>query len=711
MAKIINIDAELKSLDTIEVSVYKQYTTLEIKAFNFYDNGKFVKTLKWISKSESKSSFIYILNINYEFIPGHLYELCDDRNEFFPLDISIIALSSEFEKKYRFDGEMGAIYSKESTTFRVFSPLASEAFVKLIDKNEVSTLHPMARLENSGVYEAIVKGNCEEFKYHFVVNLNGQLVEATDPYAFALTSNSRYGYVVNPEKLQQIDLHKESLPPFNKLTDAIIYEIDVRDATSLTGFENKGTFKALSQEGLKDSNGNPVGLDYIKSLEVTHVQLLPVYDFQTIDEDHPAKQYNWGYDPKFYFAPEGSYSTNPDDCYTRLFELRELVGSFHKNGLRAVMDVVFNHTFNRISNSLEQLCPGYYFRKNNDGTYSNGSGCGNDIESCHYMARKLIIDALVHFVKWYGFDGYRFDLMGILDKETINKAYYTLKNINKDIIMYGEGWNMATNLPSSLKANSNNAKEMPTIGFFNDRFREVVKGASSDNNLASKGYLSGDTNYIDGFKHCILGSCVALAFPPMFDEPTQSINYVECHDNATIFDKLLLSNADESVENRLKRIKMMNVVSILSYGIPFIHAGQEFGATKKSHYNSYNLIDEINGLDYNLRTARKDMVKYLADAIKLRKNMDIFRLDKKEDIVNAVTFENLSHGALLIKYDDKANSRIVYFFINPTTETVSYKFDNYAKIIFNEAGLINTDFFSQLMIINGLSLIVALSNY
>ena len=290
MAKITNIDAALKSLDTIEVTVYKQYTTLEIKSFNFYDNGKFIKTLRWISKSESKSSYIYTLNIKYNFIPGHLYELCDDKNEFFPLNISIIALTNNFEEKFRFDGEMGAIYTKDKTTFRVFSPLASEAFVKIINKENKSFLYPMNRLEDSGVYEAVINEDCDEYKYRFVVNLDCQLVEATDPYAFALTSNSRYGYVVNPERLSSINLNDNSLPAFNKLTEAIVYEIDVRDATSLTGFENKGTFKALAQEGLKDESDNPIGLDYITSLGVTHVQLLPVYDFQTIDEDHPDRK-------------------------------------------------------------------------------------------------------------------------------------------------------------------------------------------------------------------------------------------------------------------------------------------------------------------------------------------------------------------------------------------------------------------------------------
>lgn len=711
MTKMINIEATLRSLDTIEVAVYKKYTEVEIKAFAFYEDGHFIKTLKWISKSESKSTFIYTLNIRHDFMPGKLYELADDKNEFFPLDISILALSDDFESQYRYDGELGAIYRPDQTIFRVFSPLASEAFVKLVDKSGHSNLYPMSFLDGSGVYEARIAGDFDGYRYRYVVNLNGQLTEATDPYAFSLSANSRYGYVVNPQKLETIDLNFDKLPPFGKITDAVIYEIDVRDATSLTDLPDKGTYLALAQSGLKDSSGFPLGLDYIKNLGVTHVQLLPVYDFQTIDEIHPFSQYNWGYDPKFYLAPEGSYASDPDDCYARVKELRQLVAAFHAQGIRCVMDVVFNHTFNRLSNSLEILCPGYYYRLNADGSPSNGSGCGNDIESRHYMARKLIIDALVHFAEWYGFDGFRFDLMGIIDKDTVNKAFYTLKNINKDMIFYGEGWDMPTNLPSSVKASSNNARDLPNVGFFNDRFRDIVKGSSGDANLGNCGYLLGDINYIDGFKHCFLGSSVALAYPPMFDEPTQSINYLECHDNATIFDKLLISNPDESPEMRLKRIRLLNACTILAYGVPFIHAGQEFGASKKGIYNSYHSPDEVNGLDYSLAAQRKSMIKYLSDAIKLRKSLDIFRLNRREEIVDTVQFENLSHGALLVKYDDKTNSRFIYLIINPTAETVSYQFANYTKIIFNEAGLINTDFFSQLLIVNGLTLIVAVSNY
>lgn len=711
MQRQTNINAALKTFDTIEVAVYKKYTQAEIKSFNIYEDEKFVSTLKWISKSESKSSFIYTINVKYDFKPGHLYELADDKNEFFPLDITVLSKGSDFEVRYRFDGEMGAIYTPSKTTFRLFSPLAAEAYVKLVDHDGKSNLYPMSFLNGSGVYETVIEGDFDAYKYRYVVNLNGELVEATDPYAFALTSNSRYGYVVNPQRVSEIDLKNECLPSFEGITHSTIYELDVRDMTALTNLANKGTYNALATPNLRTDKGAPIGIDYIASLGVSHVQFMPLYDFQTIDEDHPESQYNWGYDPKFFFAPEGSYSSDPNDCYTRVFELRKMVASFHERGMRCVMDVVFNHTFNCISNSLELLCPGYYFRSNSDGSISNGSGCGNDFESRHYMARKLIIDALVHFMNWYGFDGFRFDLMGIIDKDTINRAYYVLKNINKDVILYGEGWDMATALPSSLKASSLNAYELPTIGFFNDRFRDIAKGSSSDTNLANCGYLLGDTNYIDGFKHVFLGSAITLAYPPMFLSPSQSINYVECHDNATVYDKMLISNKEESKEVKLKRIKLINASIILAFGVPFIHAGQEFGATKKSIYNSYNAGDTINGFDYNLMQERKDMVKYLSDAIKLRKSLKILCSDNKEEIIETVNFENLAHGAVLIKLDDKKENRFIHIIINPSSEKVSYHFDNYARIIFNEAGIINTDFFSQLLIVNGLTLTVAITNY
>lgn len=703
-----NFTATLRSKDTIEVAVFKAYTSAPIEEFKLYEENRFLKKLRILSKSESKSSFIYTLSCAADLEIGHEYRISDDRLEQAPLDISWLAESSDFEAKYRFDGELGAIYTKDKTVFRLFSPLASTCFVNLKRNSGQHELLAMERLE-CGVHQIEVKGDLDGSEYTYVAKLCGQFREAPDPYSFALGANSSVSFVVDRSKI--LDHHPDPLearPRLNRLTEAIIYELSVRDMTSLTSLPDKGRYSALTRTGLKDNSGQPIGLDYIKSLGVNYIQLLPVYDFQTIDEEHPFTAYNWGYDPKFYFAPEGSYSTLPSDPYQRLFELKDLVATYHENGIGVVMDVVFNHVFNASSNALNILCPNYYIRHNSDGTISNGSGCGNDFESRHYMARKLIIDCLSHFADIYGFDGFRFDLMGIIDVDTLNKAYRELSASHPNLLFYGEGWDMPTNLSADQKGSMYNAGRLAPIGFFNDRFRDIAKGKTSDSELAAKGYLTGDINYIDGFKNVFLGSSVALAFPPLFDNPIQSINYVECHDNSTLYDKLKVCCKDETEEEILRRIKMINALTIFASGLPFIHAGQEYGASKQGIANSYNSGDKINGFDYEKAFQRRDMIKYLSDAIALKKSLPFLNMDSKKELLEHVSFQNIDRGALAVVY--RIENDEYYLIINPTQSTVSYQFDRYVKVIFNEAGKLDDFQYSQLIMVNSRSLTIVKVN-
>lgn len=698
----LNLSAVLKSPDTIEVAVYKSYTAAPIEEFKLYEDNRYRQTLKVLSKSESKSSFIYTLSVDCRFEVGRDYAVADDRLEIGPLDIEILSKSAEFEKKFRYDGELGAVYGPDKTVFRLFSPLATACFVNLRPKSGQPIFGPMQRLE-CGVYEAEVAGDLDEAAYTFVARINGVFREAPDPYAKALGANSCPSFVVNPAKIKARAAERtDRRPVLKRRTEAVIYELSVRDMTSRTALPDKGRFSALSRTGLTDGSGFPLGLDYIRSLGVNYVQLLPIYDFQTVDEEHPFTTYNWGYDPKFFFAPEGGYSSLPGDPYRRLYELKDLVAAFHESGIGVVMDVVFNHVFNASSNALDVLCPGYYFRLGSDGGRSNGSGCGNDFESRNYMARKLIVDCLRYFVEVYGIDGFRFDLMGIIDVDTLLLAHRELSALRPGLLFYGEGWDMATNLPGEQKGSMYNAGRLKPIGFFNDRFRDIAKGKTSDSELSFKGYLSGDINYIDGFKNVLLGSSVALAFPPLFDNPDQSVNYVECHDNSTLFDKLKACCPNESPEELLKRVKLINAVVIFAAGIPFLHAGQEYGASKKGVSNSYTAGDEINGFDYKLAAQRKDMINFLRDAIELRKSLPFFNTDSKKELLEHVSFQNLEGGALAVVY--RFESDEYYLLINPTDKTVSYQFDRYVKVIFNEAGRLDDFRYSQLIMVNGRSL-------
>ena len=703
-----NFTSTLTDEDLIEVAVNKSFNSPSIKDMRLYEDKRFVSYLQFLARSESQSTYIYSFSFNYPLIPGKLYELFDGRNESSPLNITFLAHTKRFEKTYRDDGDFGALYSKEATTFRLFSPLATEGIVKLISLDGKISYLGMMRSE-SGVLEATVKGDIDGYGYIYIVRINGEYVTSVDPWARSVGLNSQIGYVVDINRLDDIPLNEEGLPPFSDPCKAVIYELDIRDMTSLTDLPDKGTFNALSEEGLKDKSGNPIGLDYVASLGVTHVQFLPVFDFQTIRDDDPKNSYNWGYDPIFYFAVEGSYSSDPSSPYVRMRELRHLVSQFHKKGIRVNMDVVFNHTMSFLTSAFNRLCPGYYYRYNSDGALSASSGCGNDTESRNYMFRKLIIDNLMFFAKVYGIDGYRFDLMGILDSDTIREAYFALKGFKPSMMMYGEGWDMPTFLDPSEKANMNNAFQLKDIGFFNDRFRDVVRGRSYGKDMSQKGYLTGDINYVEGFKHVFLGSVITYAFPPLFDSPKQSINYVECHDDGTLFDKISACCPDDSYEEVLKRIGLINVCTIFAYGVAFIHSGQEYGHSKCGVTNTYNLGDKYNGFDYKEAYKNENIINLVKDAIELKKKISEASLSDKKLIARKINFEDLSNGGVTVKYGEKEDKIHICLIINPSKTDIKYVFPGYYKVLFDKQGIVKDNIYTEFTLVSGLSALLAVS--
>lgn len=700
--------AKLTSENTIEVYVSNKFNNYENKSFSLICNDKFMETLKCLSKSKSGEFCIYTLLTSKNILVGNDYKLKDDSNEYINLDIFYFTLKDNFYDKYKFDGPLGNIYSKQQTTFRVFSPMATEVILNITPFDKNKSIFYMEKKEN-GIFEITLQGDYDKAKYYYIIKLMGEYVETLDPYCFSCDTNSRHSYVVDIEKIKSINSNLDKLPVLNNYNDHIIYECSIRDMTSLTNLSYKGTYQALTNENLKDHNNIHIGMDYIKELGITTVQLLPIFDFQTIDDEHPFRNYNWGYDPKLFFVPEGSFSSNPEDPYARLIELKNLISTFHKNGIRVVMDVVYNHVFSVKSNPLDIICPNYYFRLNHDNSYSNGSGCGNDIESRHYMVRKLIIDSLIYFTEVFGIDGYRFDLMGILDKETMNEIYKRLSSIRKDIIIYGEGWDLMTNLPSTEKASMNNAFDMKNIGFFNDRFRDIVKGKSSSYELSVKGYLTSDVNYIDGFKNVYLGSVLPISYPPLFENACQSINYVECHDNSTLYDKLTLCCPEDTQQDRIKRINIINACCMFSFGVPFFHMGQEIGLSKKGETNSYNLTDEINGLNYQEAYNRREMLRFFKHLVEVRKRLNCFKMYTKEDLFEHISFQNLEKGAIMIKYSFEKEEYYIIF--NPSKERFTCTFDRYVKVLFNNTGVVSDsyEFYSQNYLVNGLSVSILYS--
>lgn len=704
-----DMSAYLSGSNVVCLKVRKNYWAYKSSTFRLYQHYTRLCELKPFSRQDLGDWFLFSCPVTVKFQPGLDYYVADIKNEFVPLDISYVATTPEFDKEYRYDGQLGAIYGKDKTVFRVFAPLANELYVRVRRETQIDPVTVKMDSIGHGVLEATVPGDWDGAGYYYFGKVNGVYIAAPDPYSFALSANARKSYVVDLNRILAIKDDRKALAPIGSVSKSVIYECSVRDMTSKVPCAHPSTYEALGQTGLLAGAQKtyPAGLDYIKSMGFNYVQIMPCMDFQTIDEDDPKHSYNWGYDPLIYFAPEGSYATKPNDPYSRLVEFKTMVKSFHDNGIRVNMDVVFNHVFDMGTNPLEILCPGYYFRRNADGTYSNGSFCGNDIESRHYMASKLIQDCLCHYVKVFGVDGFRFDLMGIIDKATIAAARTKLLALNKEIMMYGEGWDMPTALPAEEKTSSANAASLPDIGFFSDIFRDSAKGPTSRDRLGETGYLTGNGYQKDTFKFAYAGCCFPLGRTPVFVSPTQAIDYVECHDNNTLFDKLKASCPGEDEATLLKRVKMINAAVLLAAGIPFIHAGQEVGLSKKGNDNSFDAGDAINGFDYAVAEKRDDMRKFMADLIAFRKAHGFFSLKNKDDVVANMSFVDLDKNALMIKYKD-GDSGYYYVLINPSKEAVSYRFPNYVKIVFNESGLMASgyDFFSQLVMLNALSVTV-----
>ncbi|NCB66995.1 MAG: type I pullulanase, partial [Bacilli bacterium] len=383
--------------------------------------------------------------------------------------------SPVFDKKYSFDGELGAIYTPQRTILRLWAPTALSVEVIVYESlyRKEKKRHTMGK-GGRGTHELIMIGDYAGTAYKYAITFpDGKVVETVDPYSYATTANGERSVILdifntNPKKWGP------RLEPIASPVDAIIYELHIRDFTisPTSGVTNKGKFLGVVEEGTLSVNGDRTGLDYLKELGVSHVQILPMADFCTVNELKPLEQYNWGYDPQNFNVPEGSYATNPYQPEVRILEMKEMIQGLHDAGIRVIMDVVYNHVYLPKLHALEKTVPGYYFRKNADGTLSNGTGVGNDTASERYMMRKYIIDSITYWAKNFHMDGFRFDLMGIHDVETMNEIRIALDAIDPSIIVLGEGWNLNTNLPPSEKAVQQNADRMPGVAHFNDALRE-----------------------------------------------------------------------------------------------------------------------------------------------------------------------------------------------------------------------------------------------
>lgn len=557
------------------------------------------------------------------------------------------------DKQY-FGGKLGADCLPERTIFRVWQPFAENVDLRLYNaESELFFSAPMKK--KNGVFEYEKSGDLDGVFYTFSVTRSGETVESADPYSAAVTADGERGQVVDMRRHAPDGWENESNI---SAENPVIYELSVRDFSmdESTDFASRGKFPAFCEENVKNSRGDSAGLDYIKDLGVTHIQLMPIFDF-----DLDGGEYNWGYNPRFYNSPSVYYSRSDG-----VLELRELVAAAHKKGLGVIADVVYNHVFSADDSPFGRIFPRYFFR--GKGEYSNGSGCGNEFASERNMARKFILDSLEFLAREYKLDGFRFDLMGLLDIKTLREAERRLRKINPDILLYGEGWTGgASPYPERCRAVLKNAKKLPGYAFFNDRFRDGVKGSV---------FNSGDCGYVNGaadeWHFAPIKWALSGTFPDDFwtDNAAQTVNYVECHDNLTLFDKLNISLNGAYKESVIRFDKMAAALVFLSHGIAFIQAGQEFLRTKNGIDNSYDSPDSVNSLKWDQVTENRGIVEYYRGLIAFRKRF----LGRFGECV----FEELD-GGVIMKTGD------FLLLINPTEKKISVNTDSEFDIFADES--------------------------
>lgn len=548
--------------------------------------------------------------------------------------------------------DLGVIWTPEKTLVKIWAPTAKMVEFRLYKDGKTGESFHKTQLQagGNGIWSTVLMGDYEGKFYTFRINDGEWLEEVPDIYARCVGVNGLRGMVFNPKKTNPELWENDKGPELKDATDAIIYETHVRDFSIAenSGIEYKGKFLGFTEENTHTSEGTSTGLAHLKELGITHVHLLPVNDYFTVDEEKPLEKYNWGYDPQHYNALEGSFATNPNDGTVRIREFKKLVQSLHSAGIGVILDVVYNHTYFAKESVFNQTVPGYFYRQKSDGTFSNASGCGNEMATERAMVRKYIIDSLKYWTEEYHIDGFRFDLMGIYDLETMRNIREELNRMRPGIILYGEGWAADQSpLSEDLRAIKANIVKMPGIGGFNDDFRDALKG--NHDNKKSKGFVSGLELREEAVK---FGVVAAVNHPQIvYDyvetskkawaaEPGQCINYAACHDNYTLWDKLKQSCPKATDGEMRKMVKLAGALILTSQGVPFLQAGIEFCRTKGGTGNSYKSPDSVNQLDWNRKTEYLEVTEYYKQLIGLRKKHPAFRISSAEKIRQNLNFCN-----------------------------------------------------------------------
>lgn len=549
----------------------------------------------------------------------------------------------------------------KGTHWRLWSPGAEAARVMLYstDRNTPATDTLEMQRSTNGTWIASVPRQLYGSFYTFSVKDNGKwLKETPGVWAKAVGTNGERAAIIDFATTDPEGWASDRGPEIAHINDAVIYEMHHRDFSQhpSSGIVHKGKFLALTEPSTTNPEGEATGVDHLKELGVTHIHILPSYDYNSVDEANlPSNQYNWGYDPFNYNAPEGSYSTDPADPAARVTEMKEMIKNLHDNGIGVIMDVVYNHTADNDDSNFSLTAPGYYYRHREDGSYSDASGCGNETASERQQMRDFIINSVKYWAKEYHIDGFRFDLMAIHDIETMNQVAAALKEINPSIFVYGEGWTAGDSpLPADQRALKENVAKMPQIAVFSDDIRDAIKGHYS--NAADRGFATGKPGQEETVKIGIVG---ATAHPqvdyskgnnskfPYAAAPTQIINYVSCHDDLMLTDKLRKSMPDATDAERQRAARLAQTIVMTSQGTPFMFAGEELFRDKQGVHNSYNSPDSINAIDWNLKHQNADQFAYYKELIKLRKEHPAFRMTTAEDVSKHLKFDNVKEPNLI----------------------------------------------------------------
>ncbi|MDE6104741.1 MAG: type I pullulanase [Clostridia bacterium] len=579
--------------------------------------------------------------------------------------------SAAFKNAYTYDGDLGVKLSENKTEFYLWAPTASEVKLNIFDNgsdgNAISTV-AMEKGEK-GSWKHIENNNLNGKYYTYTVTTSLGTNEAVDPYAVSAGVNGKRGMILDLSTTDPDGWTDEvyNNPQIENYTDAQIWEVHVRDfSNKITSSQYKGKYLAFTEEGLKE-NGVPVGLDYLKALGITHVHLLPSFDYASVDESKDGG-FNWGYDPQNYNVPEGSYSTNPADGAVRVKEYKQMVQALHNNGISVVMDVVYNHTYSADSN-LNRIVPYYYYRYGANGALSNGSGCGNETASERSMVRRYMRDSIHHWQTEYNLDGFRFDLMGVHDIETMQLIEKDVHKINPQALIYGEGWTGGTAgldesnqaiLKNLQKLNNGTSKTgLNGIAMFNDVIRDGLKGSVFD--IDDTGFATGaKSSYLNKILFGVTGGCAIKNFGTnengwYAENPTQVINYASAHDNNTLWDRIchVYGEENSTLDKRLAMNRLTAAIVQTSLGIPFMQAGEEMLRFKKNadgsyNENSYNANDDVNNIRWNLLKSDSNeyaMMQYYKGLIEFRKATPMLRLTTAGGIASLPAVCKLAAGS------------------------------------------------------------------